>query len=150
MKLLAAICLLVFVLISCKQNENPKLDINDTTISVDTIQIEDPIEVPKKNLKYFSNERFRKVTVAKIDTDKYRVQGEAQIFEANFNWVVEDGHNELKEGFAITDAGAPNWGKFDFTLNVEKENEFSTLHLILFEISAKDGSRNYELPIPLE
>jgi hypothetical protein len=51
----------------------------------------------------------------------------------------------LKTGFTTTDAGAPEWGNFDFTIDIEKR-ESSTLTLILFEESAKDGSRNYELP----
>jgi hypothetical protein len=88
--------------------------------------------------------------VEKIAADKFRIQGEAQIFEANFSWVIEDGHNELKKGYEMTDAGAPEWGKFDFTIDIQKKNDNSTLILILFEISAKDGSRQYELPIPLK
>lgn len=125
------------------------MESNDTLVSVDTVKIVKPI-IPKKEIaKEYSNERFRKVTVEKVDEHKFNIKGEAQIFEANFNWVVEDGHNELKKGFEMTDAGAPEWGKFDFTIDVEKEDENSTLHLILFEVSAKDGSRQYELPILL-
>ena len=78
------------------------------------------------------------------------MQGQAQIFEANFNWVVEVGHNELKNGFAMTDAGSPEWGKFDFTIEVQKTNEYSTLLIIMFKVRAKDGRRKNELPIPLE
>jgi hypothetical protein len=40
-------------------------------------------------------------------------------------------------------------GNFDFTIDIEKKEESSTLTLILFE-ERKDGSRNYELPIPLK
>jgi len=46
-------------------------------------------------------------------------------------------------------AGAPEWGEFHFTLSVKKENPNTSLTLILFEESAKDGSRVMELPIPL-
>lgn len=63
--------------------------------------------------------------------------------------MVEDGHNELKKGFEATDAGAPEWGNFGFIVNVKKERLNSTLHLILFETSTKDGSRQFELPVPL-
>jgi len=62
---------------------------------------------------------------------------------------VEDGHDELKKGFEMTDAGAPEWGNFIFTINVAKKRPNSTLHLIIFESSAKDGSRQHELPILL-
>ena len=62
---------------------------------------------------------------------------------------MEDGHDELFKGFEMTDAGAPDWGQFDFTITVQKKRENSTLTLILFEISAMDGSRQHELPIVL-
>ena len=107
-------------------------------------------EVEKQTPKIFSNKRFRNVSVEKIGANKFRIKGQGQIFEANFNWSIEDGHEELQKGFQMTDAGAPEWGKFDFTINVQKKRENSTLTLVLFESSAKDGSRQHELPIILE
>jgi hypothetical protein len=100
--------------------------------------------------KVYSNKRFKDVTVQKVGKDKYRVKGKGQIFEASFSWVVEDGHNELKKGHETTDAGAPEWGNFDFVVEVAKQRSNSTLNLIIFETSAKDGSRQYLLPIKLE
>lgn len=98
----------------------------------------------------YSNQRFRNVKVSKTGTaDTYRITGEAQIFEESFGWVVEDGHNELKKGHEMTNAGAPEWGHFDFTVRVKKITSNAVLHLILFESSAKDGSRQYELPVLL-
>ena len=97
----------------------------------------------------YSNARLEDVRVAQIGDHKFRIQGKGQIFEASFNWVVEDGHTELKYGFQMTDAGAPEWGNFDFILDVSKKRPNSALHLILFESSAKDGSRQYELPLYL-
>ena len=99
--------------------------------------------------KEYSNARFKEVRVQKTGDHQFRIQGKGQIFEASFSWVVEDGHDELKKGFQMTDAGAPEWGNFDFTLEVEKKRTNSTLTLILFESSPKDGSRQYELPLPL-
>lgn len=98
----------------------------------------------------FSNERFRQVTVKKLAYNRYLVSGKAQLFEAALSWVVEDGHNELAKGFEMTDAGAPGWGHFEFTVTVEKATANSTLHLILFEASPKDGSRQHKLPIVLD
>lgn len=138
------------LLFACNDPKSTDSKSDETNVANDTIQISKPIEPEKEIAKEFSNERFRQVTIEKKDGNKYLVQGQAQIFEATFNWVVEDGHNELKNGFAMTDAGAPEWGKFDFTIDVQKTNEYSTLHIILFEVSAKDGTRQYELPIPLE
>ena len=100
--------------------------------------------------KLYSNARFKDVSVEKVGADRFLVEGKGQIFEANFGWVVEDGHRELKNGFQMTDAGAPEWGKFRFFIEVEKERPNSVLTLVLFESSAKDGSRQHELPIPLE
>lgn len=99
--------------------------------------------------KVYSNARFKEVRVEKIGDHQFRIQGKGQIFEASFSWVVEDGHKELKNGFQMTDAGAPEWGNFDFTLDVSKKRPNSTLHLILFESSARDGSRQFELPLLL-
>jgi hypothetical protein len=149
-KLLLIILLVNF---AC-QNEKRETVI---TTETDTLSLpKDPITVIENNTKpvnaakTYANERFRNVHVIKLDDTKFRIKGEGQIFEASFNWVVEDGHNELAKGYTMTDAGAPEWGKFNFTVDVKKERENSTLNLILFEASAKDGSRQHELPVVLE
>lgn len=118
------------------------------TDSPDVASGEGEISAPEP-LKSYSNDRFKKVTVERVDGQTYKVRGEAQIFEANFGWVVEDGHNQLKQGNEMTTAGAPEWGAFDFVVEVEKERENSTLTIILFESSAEDGSKQHELLIPL-
>ena len=133
-----------------RRNDKPA---NPDTLKVnaelpDGVKPEKPtISVP--DTKSYSNARFKKVTVEKIGDHKFLVQGMGQIFEASFSWVVEDGHEELKKGFEMTDAGAPEWGKFKFAVNVPKKRTNSTLTLILFESSPKDGSRQYELPVVL-
>ena len=120
----------------------------DTETRSDSAGRAEVIDDPAADKKYW-NTRFRNVTIEKSKEGSFVVTGEAQIFEANFGWVVEDGHQELKRGFEMTDAGAPAWGKFKFEIDVEKQRANSTLTLILFESSAKDGSRQHELPIPL-
>jgi hypothetical protein len=97
----------------------------------------------------YANERFKNVQVKKTGDHQYLITGKAQIFEASFSWVIEDGHEELKQGHEMTDAGAPAWGNFSFTIDVEKKRPNTNLHLVLFEASAKDGSRQYELPLLL-
>ena len=113
--------------------------------SADTEIIGDPASDEK-----YSNARFRNVTIEKSEEGSFVVTGQAQIFEANFGWVVEDGHQELEKGFEMTDAGAPAWGNFKFEIDVQKQRANSTLTLVLYESSAKDGSRQHELPIPLK
>ncbi len=123
----------------------------DTTlvnIAMEEIRTEEPPPLPPAP-KIYSNARFKEVTVKKTGDHQFLVKGKAQVFEANISWVVEDGHNELKKGFQMTDAGAPEWGNFTFSIDVKKKRDNSTLTLILFESSAKDGSRQHELPIVL-
>jgi len=143
-------CLIILFLFSCNNHHKEDSKENDFLISGDTTQTANPIKTNKEITEEYSNEHFRKVIVEKVAADKFRIQGEAQVFEATFSWVIEDGHNELKKGFEMTNAGAPEWGKFDFIIEIFKKNDNSTLNIILFEISAKDGSRQYELPIPLK
>lgn len=152
--------LLAITLSGCNDSEQQ----NETAIKADTVKAHDTIivekespqktqtekpSVPSPSAKIYSNERFKEVMVKKIGEHKFLVQGKGQIFEAGFSWIVEDGHEELKKGSEMTDAGAPEWGNFSFTIDVPKKNANSTLNLILFEASPKDGSRQYELPVLL-
>ena len=145
------ILLSLIILVACNNNDH-----TETTAKVDSLKtISDTLQVTKEAEpeaplpKTYANKRFRDVTVERIGQDTFLVRGQGQIFEANFSWIVEDGHEELKKGFHMTDAGAPEWGKFEFAISVRKKRENSTLTLILFESSPKDGSRQYELPITL-
>lgn len=150
MKIKSILLLLAVLVIACNKKNSDDTNSNESSTSIDTVQIAKPIEPQKQVAIAFSNEHFRQVTVEKVDGNKFHIKGQAQVWEANISWVVEDGHNELKTGFTTSDAGAPEWGNFDFTVDVEKKKEYSTLILILFEESAKDGSRTHELPIPLK
>jgi hypothetical protein len=149
MRYIFFLSLMIFV--ACDNNE-----IERTPAVADTLKpIPETLQVPIKTkpeallLKTYSNKHFKDVTAQRIGQDTFLVSGQGQVFEANFSWVVEDGHYELKKGFQTTDAGAPAWGKFEFTITVHKKRENSILTLILFESSPKDGSRQYELPITL-
>ncbi len=141
-----ALFISLFLLAACTSPQE-----NKTTTNTDSLNtISDSALVPKAApLKTYANQRFRNVTAERVSQDTYVIRGQGQIFEASFNWIVEDGHNEIKEGFQMTDAGAPEWGNFECTIVVKKERENSTLTLVLFEASAKDGSRQHELIIPL-
>lgn len=145
------ILLSAILLFACNNKENQRTTVVDNTLTTipETTKVE-KVEKPKDLLpKQYSNERFKEVTVERIDEKEFRVRGKGQIFEANFNWIIEDGYKELQKGFQMTDAGAPDWGNFDFTVVIQKKRENSKLTLVLFESSAKDGSRQYELPIVL-
>ncbi|WP_253721155.1 Gmad2 immunoglobulin-like domain-containing protein, partial [Brevibacillus brevis] len=45
----------------------------------------------------YGNDIFRNVTVKKTAQDTYEIKGQASVFEAVLNYVVEDGHNELTQ-----------------------------------------------------
>ena len=146
------ILLSAVLLFACNKKETQRTDVvNDTLITTppETTKVVKAAKPENLLPKQYSNERFKEVTVERIDENNFRIRGKGQIFEANFNWIIEDGHDELKTGFQTTDAGAPEWGNFDFTITVEKKRENSKLTLVLFESSAKDGSRQHELPIVL-
>lgn len=139
----------MIVLFSCNKKKENVVEPVEILKTSDTVQVTKPAQSDTAISTQYANKRFREVTVQKLEDHKFRVKGQGQIFESSFSWVVEDGHYELAKGYEMTDAGAPEWGKFDFTLEVSKKDANTTLTLILFEISAKDGSRQYELPIPL-
>jgi hypothetical protein len=144
----------VLIVVACNNSE-PKngpaiVDTLKTIPDTTQVVIDSQPEPVRPVAQTYDNKRFKDVRVEKIGRNKFRVYGQGQIFEANFGWVVEDGHEELKKGFQMTDAGAPEWGNFDFTIEVEKKRKNSTLTLILFETSAMDGSRQYELPVTLQ
>lgn len=140
--------LIVFIFGCTKQNKGTTV-IEKSVTAQDTVTLSPSSPSQTVTPKKYSNTRFREVILEKIDDHTFRVHGQAQIFEASFSWAVEDGHNELKKGSEMTDAGAPEWGNFDFTVDVKKQDANSTLTLILFEISAMDGRRQHELSISL-
>ena len=140
--------LLILLFAACNEKEKIAGDAQEIVTTRDSVPPE-KAAAPPTTVKKYANERFRNVTVEHVNGGEFRVKSEGQIFEASFSWVVEDGHNELKQGHEMTDDGAPEWGRFDFTLDVAKHRENSTLTLILFEVSAQDGHRQHELPIVL-
>ena len=141
--------LFALLLVACAENGTettiPAETETNSSVPKDSVDVKEPDYLSK----VYSNDRFKDVTVDKTGEHTFLIKGKGQIFEASFGWIVEDGHFELKNGFATTDAGAPEWGSFSFEVEVEKKRENSTVHLILFETSAEDGSRKYELPIRL-
>lgn len=137
---------LIAIIIGGCNSRVPETQVQEKT---DTVMMEKEITTPPAQAKVYANERFKDVTIEKTGEHNFLITGKGQIFEANFSWVVEDGHDELLKGFQMTDAGAPEWGNFSFTIDISKKRENSTLTLILFESSPKDGSRQYELPMML-
>jgi len=97
------------------------------------------------------NDAFR-VFAPAPDTEvgsTFTVEGEARVFEAAFSWTLDDGHTILAEGHEMADGGAPAWGRFSFDVAFEHASQPNVM-LTLFIHSAKDGSVEKELIIPLK
>lgn len=142
--------ILLFTGCDSGRNESAVTTVNhDTVTTIPGDAIPDEQQADTASLKQYSNQKFREVTVELAGTNKFKVEGKAQVVNGRFGWVIEDGHYELKSGFETTDTGASSWGDFSFTVEAEKERPNSTLHLILFETSGEDGRRSHELPVYL-
>ncbi len=76
------------------------------------------------------------------------VRGLARVFEATVQYEFEDGHFIFDKGFTTATEGAPGWGEFEIIIELEEKINGSC-RVILFEESAKDGSRMHELQIPV-
>jgi hypothetical protein len=141
------------ILASCNTKQESGTDAKTDTLKMTgatTVLEQKPVSKDTlPPVKTYANKRFKDVMVERIGKDSFLVYGQAQVFEANFNWVLEDGHDEIKKDFQTADAGAPDWGKFKFIIHAPKKRINSTITLILFEVSAMDGSRQHELPIVL-
>jgi len=147
------ICFFLLIgIAACTNDKNSATKDNTDTTPLVTVEELEKLEHHDQDttpIELYSNETFKDVRVVNTGADTYTITGTARVFEAAFSWVVEDGHQEILEGHNMTDAGAPEWGKFNFTITASKKDADSILYLVLFEASAKDGSRQHELPIPL-
>lgn len=79
----------------------------------------------------------------------FPVEGEARVFEAAFSWHLEDGHTILDEGHVTAEEGAPGWGRFQFEVSYKHASQ-PNMMLVLYVHSAKDGSIEKQLIIPLK
>jgi hypothetical protein len=76
-----------------------------------------------------------------------RVTGTANTFEATFNYELTDADgNVVDDDFVTATSGSGTRGTFDFT-TADVDEEIGSL--VVFELSAKDGSRIHVVEIPL-
>ncbi|MBU9713025.1 Gmad2 immunoglobulin-like domain-containing protein [Evansella tamaricis] len=104
---------------------------------------EDQVVAENKAFKIFSPPPHEEVANQVI------VSGLARVYEATFHYELEDGHYILESGSTNASDGAPEWGEFEIIIDIDKVSN-NSLTLILFEESAKDGSRMNELMIPIK
>ena len=143
--------LILFLFYSCNSTQNRNEHVSpDSSLNQNK---QGPLAESKKDSvkpeNIYSNQRFKEVSITQTGDHTFEINGRAQVFEAAFSWIIEDGHEELKKGFQMTSAGAPEWGKFRFMVDARKKKANSILHLIIFEASPKDGSRQSPLPVLL-
>lgn len=81
--------------------------------------------------------------------DQIVVRGLARVYEGTILYEFEDGHYILDEGFTTATEAAPGWGEFEIIIEFDDVVNDSGF-VILFEESAKDGSRINELQIPVK
>ena len=122
----------------------------------DPITANDPEDYPwaedmEKGKIVVQNVAFRIFEPAPNDEvgNQIVVKGVARVFEAMLSWEFEDGHNVLASGHVMASEGAPAWGEFEFVIEFDQvANDTGTI--IIYESSAKDGSRINEIMIPVK
>jgi hypothetical protein len=82
----------------------------------------------------------------------FAVTGTANTFEATFNYELEDDAGRvLSDDFVTATSGSGTRGSFRFTVEYEHDGPGEG-KLVVFELSAEDGSRinEHEIPLALE
>ena len=145
---------LVILMIAC--NNAAETTVTDTdpataTATIDTSNpVFDPHVVKPDTVDVYQNETFKEVQVKKTGETTYDVTGKARVFEAVYHYLVREGNEVMMDGYGMADAGAPEFGNFRFSIDVKKQVTKGAVYLVIFEVSAKDGSRQHELPILLD
>nr|WP_309100195.1 Gmad2 immunoglobulin-like domain-containing protein [Fredinandcohnia onubensis] len=123
-----------------QEEENNEVDENEQGPENDV--------TPTNEEKVYQNKIFKDVKVSETENELV-FTGKAQVFEGVFDYAVYDGEENLFENHYQT-VGAPSWG--DFEIPIEKEliaNAKNEARFELFVYSAKDGSKENVLTIPL-
>jgi hypothetical protein len=75
----------IIVLFSCFNKKENSVEAVEVLKTSDTVQVTKEAQSEPAISKEYSNERFRAVTVQKVDDATFRVKGQGQIFEASFS-----------------------------------------------------------------
>lgn len=133
-------------------SEEPKDDTTEEEANTDAEEEEDPSESEtEKDEVVLENEAFQifEPTPNEEVQNQIVVRGLARVFEGAFIYEFEDGHFILDEGFTTASEGAPGWGEFEFTINLDNATA-GLYRIVIYEESAKDGSILNELIIPVQ
>lgn len=141
---------LMFITSGC-QSSDYGVDKNDHGSKHEEVKKPDKQENPPvKQVEISQNDAFIVTSPYQNQTveDTFVVEGKARVFEATFQYRLEDGHNILAEGTVMANMGAPEWGNFKFEITHKKATSPNGV-LIIYEASAKDGAPIHELMIPV-
>lgn len=152
-RVIASVVTLSLLLVGCGLKEG------ETEVKVEKVEPVAPVAKTPSNTPnekkvefLYENEAFRVTHVAiPDDGETATIKGYARVYEGTVSYAAEDGHAILTQGFTTASVAAPEWGEFEFSVNVEKENKHHVKNyvIVLFEESVKDGTPQHELPIPI-
>ena len=101
MRWVSIFSLILFLACNNQPEEADTTSRQDSAARIDKTIVEDNLPVDTlardSSEKTYSNQRFKEVRVLNTGQNQFLVQGKGQIFEASFNWIVEDGHEEIKK-----------------------------------------------------
>ncbi|TVX88305.1 Gmad2 immunoglobulin-like domain-containing protein [Paenibacillus agilis] len=100
--------------------------------------------------KVKQNDAFRGVKVASAKLQA-SVKGEARVFEGTYNYAVKQGKTTIAQGYGTASIGAPEWGKLNQTISMDKSKVFGKqpLTLELFEMDMESGKATNKLVLPI-
>ena len=124
--------------------------ISPGTVKTENLKVDETL-ILQSGMGEMKNNSFRNLHVTGRD-GKYKVSGEARVFEAAFSYIVTDGHDVYIENHEQTAQGAPAWAPFSFDINLSEDDlpVNGTLMVELFYFSPKDGEKTDILAIPLQ
>lgn len=124
--------------------------ISPGSVKTENLKVEETL-ILQSGMGDMKNNSFRNLHVTGRD-GKYKVSGEARVFEAAFSYTVTDGHDVFIENHEQTAQGAPAWAPFSFDINISEDDLpiNGTLMVELFYFSPKDGEKTDLLALPLQ
>lgn len=144
---IGTVLLSIGILSACGENMEPTTQVTPKEVGTKTqAKTED-------TAKYlYENDAFRIEAVEVQEGGKtVTVRGQASVYESNVLYSVEDGHYILDKGYTMASNVAPNWGAFEFTVQIKDKMPANNLYVImLYEEDVNDGSWNHTLEIPIE
>lgn len=131
---------------SSQHNSDSEISLLDTPTQ--TIEFSKNDSVSFRSSTY-SNKSFQNVIVSETGNGYFEINGESRVPEATFYYFLRQGKDESDDEFVTANSAAPNWGKFNFSINASVFKNNIPLYLVMYESSPIDGSRVNELAIRL-